>query len=227
MSIALLQHLVCASTSVPKNVLFIAVDDMRPSIGAFNFSLAHTPNLDKLGATGTIFKRAYVQYAFCAPSRNSFMSGRRPDTTRVWNFVDHFREQEVGATWTALPEYFKKHGFVTMGSGKLYHPNVPPDNGECSRLCTARARTPHTHSPILSARLAKVVESAERNGGPAVLLPRVRGFGQWLVPLPEFTPSHEPNSARPERAFPLRIARPPGEWIHAVRRQHDEKGGSF
>ena len=58
------------------NVLFIAVDDMRPSIGAFNFSLAHTPNIDALASTGLTFKRAYVQYAFCAPSRNSFMSGR-------------------------------------------------------------------------------------------------------------------------------------------------------
>lgn len=50
---------------------------MRPSIGAFNFSLAHTPNIDSLAESGLIFKRAYVQYAFCAPSRNSFMSGRR------------------------------------------------------------------------------------------------------------------------------------------------------
>ena len=71
---------VVESVSAPKqrNVLFIIVDDMRPSIGAFNFSLAHTPNMDRLSASGTTFKRAYVQYAFCAPSRNSFMSGRRP-----------------------------------------------------------------------------------------------------------------------------------------------------
>ena len=47
-----------------------AVDDMRPSIGAFNFTMAHTPNMDRLAATGLVFKRAYVQYAFCAPSRN-------------------------------------------------------------------------------------------------------------------------------------------------------------
>ena len=75
-----------------RNVLFIAVDDMRPSIGAFNFSLASTPHMDQLASSGLVFKRAFVQYAFCAPSRNSFMSGRRPDTTRVWNFFDHFRQ---------------------------------------------------------------------------------------------------------------------------------------
>ena len=69
---------------------------MRPDIGAYNFSLAYTPNMDKLANGGLTFKRTYVQYAFCAPSRNSFMSGRRPDTTQVWNFMDHFREEGVG-----------------------------------------------------------------------------------------------------------------------------------
>jgi iduronate 2-sulfatase len=56
------------------------------------------------------------------------MSGRRPDTTRVWNFVDHFREDGVGADWRSLPQYFKSHGYLTAGSGKLFHPMVPPDN---------------------------------------------------------------------------------------------------
>ena len=119
-----------------RNVLFIAVDDMRPSIGAFNFSLASTPHMDQLASSGLVFKRAFVQYAFCAPSRNSFMSGRRPDTTRVWNFFDHFRQSADsspsrgagGESWRSMPEYFKTHGFVTMGSGKLFHPTVPPDN---------------------------------------------------------------------------------------------------
>ena len=111
-----------------KNVLFIVVDDMRVNIGAYNFSLAHTPHLDNLAKSGLTFKRAFVQYAFCAPSRNSFMSGRRPDTTRVWNFQDHFREQGVGNNWLSLPQYFKSKGYITMGSGKLYHPTVPPDN---------------------------------------------------------------------------------------------------
>jgi iduronate 2-sulfatase len=43
-----------------------------------------TPNLDKFAAGATVFHRAYCQQAVCSPSRNSFMSGRRPDTTKVW-----------------------------------------------------------------------------------------------------------------------------------------------
>jgi arylsulfatase A-like enzyme len=110
---------------VPKtpNVLFVVVDDLRPSLGAYNFTLAHTPNLDKLASEGLTFARAYVQYAYCAPSRNSFMSGRRPDTTMAWEFNDHFRETGPGtangADWQSLPQYFKTHGYVTLGSGKL------------------------------------------------------------------------------------------------------------
>ena len=65
-------------------MLFLVVDDMRPMTNhAYNFSLAHTPNLDSLSKTGLTFTRAYCQYSFCSPSRNSFMSGRRPDTTKV------------------------------------------------------------------------------------------------------------------------------------------------
>ena len=97
-------------------VLFMPVDDMRPMMNkAYNFSLAHTPHLDQLASEGLTFTRAYVQYAYCSPSRNSFMTGRRPDTTRVWEFVDHFREEGVGANWTSLPQYFKRHGYITLG----------------------------------------------------------------------------------------------------------------
>jgi arylsulfatase A-like enzyme len=105
------------------------VDDMRPMMhDAYNFSLAHTPHLDHFSHEGLTFTRAYVQYAYCSPSRNSFMTGRRPDTTRVWEFVDHFREKKVGANWTSLPQYFKRHGYLTLGGGKLYHPSSKTEN---------------------------------------------------------------------------------------------------
>lgn len=117
----------CAGNS-RRNVLFIVVDDLRPSIGAYNFSLAKTPYLDSFAAESLTFKRAYVQYAFCAPSRNSFLSGRRPDTTRVWNFVDDFRQRGVGENWLSLPGYFKQHGYLTLHSGKVFHPSVPFNN---------------------------------------------------------------------------------------------------
>ena len=56
------------------------------------------------------------------------MSGRRPDTTRVWEFVDHFRETDVGAHWVSLPQYFKSNGYLTLGGGKLFHPASASEN---------------------------------------------------------------------------------------------------
>lgn len=89
-----------APTAARRNVLFITVDDMRPNLGAFNFSLAHTPNLDRLAATGLTFKRAYVQYAFCAPSRNSFMSGASspPQVFRLFSGYADCHDLVVGVS---------------------------------------------------------------------------------------------------------------------------------
>ena len=113
----------------------------------------HTPNADRLAAEGTTFTRAFCNFAWCAPSRNSFMSGRRPgectaavcrradlgsrwaapshhrpldaaDRTQAWDFQHHFRMTLPNCT--ALPEHFKRNGFFTTGVGKLFHQNLPP-----------------------------------------------------------------------------------------------------
>ena len=97
-------------------------DDLRPSFGSFGQSFAATPHVDGLARTGLLFERAYCQFAVCAPSRNSIFSGRRPDTSGVWNFQDWFRNETRGAeSWLSLPEYFKTHGYVSLGMGKTYH----------------------------------------------------------------------------------------------------------
>ena len=70
------------SKATRRNILFLISDDFRPSSGAYGNEFAKTPNLDRLAAEGTVFRAAHVQFAYCAPSRNSFMSGRRPDATK-------------------------------------------------------------------------------------------------------------------------------------------------
>jgi hypothetical protein len=69
-----------------KNILLMLADDLRPNIGYLH-PFMQTPNIDKLAKRSMVFKRAYVQQQVCSPSRNSFMSGRRPDRTRTWNFI--------------------------------------------------------------------------------------------------------------------------------------------
>ncbi|XP_065192923.1 iduronate 2-sulfatase-like [Sycon ciliatum] len=116
-----------SKASSKKNVLFIVIDDLRPQLGCYGQKYMHTPNIDKLASESLVFDRAYCQFAFCAPSRNSFMTGRRPDRVKAWNFRDHFREPGIGENWTSLPQYFKKNGYLTLGVGKLFHPGLPPN----------------------------------------------------------------------------------------------------
>ena len=101
------------------NVLFIAVDDLRPALGCYGHPLVKTPNIDQLAARGLTFTRAYCQQAVCSPSRTSLLTGMRPDTTRVYDLQTHFR-RHLPSTNT-LPEQFKRHGYTTTAFGKIYH----------------------------------------------------------------------------------------------------------
>lgn len=73
------------------NILFIAVDDLRPEFGAYGANYVKSPNLDRIAKEGITFNRAYCQQAVCSPTRSSLLTGTRPDTTKVWDLVTHFR----------------------------------------------------------------------------------------------------------------------------------------
>lgn len=100
------------------NVLFIVADDFRAELASYG-SPAHTPNLDRLAKRSLQFDRAYAQQAVCNPSRSSFLTGRRPDTLRIWNNGTHFREPNPDVT--TLPLWFKEHGYDTRCVGKIFH----------------------------------------------------------------------------------------------------------
>jgi arylsulfatase A-like enzyme len=101
------------------NVLFIAVDDLRPEFGAYGKSYIHSPNLDRLARRGVTFHRAYCQQAVCSPSRSSLLTGTRPDTTKVWDLETHFRKALPDVV--TLPQHFKQNGYFVQGMGKLFH----------------------------------------------------------------------------------------------------------
>ncbi|WP_206294428.1 sulfatase [Humisphaera borealis] len=101
------------------NVLFIAVDDLRPELGCYGNKLIKSPNIDRLASRGTVFNRAYCQQAVCSPSRSSLLTGRRPDATRVWDLETHFRVALPDAV--TLPQYFKANGYHCAALSKIYH----------------------------------------------------------------------------------------------------------
>ncbi len=105
------------------NVLFIAVDDLRPTIGAYGDPYAKTPNLDRLARSGVTFLRAYAQQALCNPSRASLMTGLRPDSLRVWDLATDFRSTVPDVV--TLPQHFMRQGYRTVQIGKIYHNTIP------------------------------------------------------------------------------------------------------
>ncbi len=104
------------------NVVFIAVDDLRPELGAYGKDYIKSPNIDRLAKEGVTFDRAYVQQAVCSPSRTSVMTGARPDTTKVWDLVTSFRVAMPDVV--TLGQHFKQSGYFVQGMGKLYHGNL-------------------------------------------------------------------------------------------------------
>ncbi|MCZ6793686.1 MAG: sulfatase [Planctomycetota bacterium] len=101
------------------NVLFIAVDDLRVELGCYGGTPAVTPHIDRLARRGMLFERAYCQQALCNPSRASLLTGRRPDTLRLWNLTRHFRDTYPGIV--TLPQRFKEVGYHTRNIGKVFH----------------------------------------------------------------------------------------------------------
>ncbi|MEO1973791.1 MAG: sulfatase-like hydrolase/transferase, partial [Pirellulaceae bacterium] len=111
-----------SASAAPRNVLFIAVDDLRPELGCYGRPV-HSPNIDQLAREGILFERAYVQCALCMPSRVSILTGRRPDTTGVVDFSVRFRD--VMGDVVTLPQHFKNNGYHAAAFGKLFHRDDP------------------------------------------------------------------------------------------------------
>lgn len=113
------------ATVARPNVLFIALDDLKPTIGAFGDKLAKTPNMDRLAAGGTVFHNAYAQWPVCGPSRASLMTALRPESTGVMDLKTNMRAKDPNVL--ALPQYFKQQGYATTGVGKIYDPRCVDD----------------------------------------------------------------------------------------------------
>ena len=116
--LTLVSVMISCAMAQHKNVLMLIADDYRPNVGVyesanepfFNSPMMVTPNLDALASKSLVLTRAYTQVALCGPSRNSFLTGRRADTTRCYVGSDRFRDRGPNnetSPIVTIPQFFK------------------------------------------------------------------------------------------------------------------------
>ena len=173
------------------NVLFIAIDDLKPILGCYGNGLVKTPNIDRLAKMGTVFQSNYCQQAVCGPTRASVMTGMRPDYTKVWDLKTKMRD--INPDIVTIPQYLISQGYATSGVGKIYHPScvdkqfdkaswsVPYITAKASDYdkVTGEPAFKHYQSPVIKAKVVPTVkgegkkakeddgESATGKPGPA------------------------------------------------------------
>jgi len=103
------------------NVLFIAVDDLRPELHCYGKELISSPHIDRLAAEGTRFDRSYCNIPVCGASRASLMTGLRPARSRFLSYLSRADEEAPGIM--TLPGHFKSNGYYTISNGKIFHHN--------------------------------------------------------------------------------------------------------
>jgi arylsulfatase A-like enzyme len=108
-----------AEKATRPNVLIVIADDLRNELGCYGSDVVVSPHLDRLADESLVFDRAYCQKALCWPSRNSFFSGLMPHSLGTTDAHTTFRESHPGIA--SLPQWFRRHGWVTRGFGKILH----------------------------------------------------------------------------------------------------------
>jgi len=149
------------------NILFIAIDDLRPELGCYGATHIKSPNIDALAARGLLFNRAYCQQAVCSPSRISLMTGRRPDTTKIYDLETPLRNTMPDVV--TLPQHFKNNGYHAAGFGKIYHGGL--DDASSWSVPHTPNRAMQYGDPKIIAEVkkkgAKGWEQGGKNKGPA------------------------------------------------------------
>lgn len=150
---------VSAASAKKKNVLFVAVDDLRIELGCYGAAHMKTPNIDKLAKNGLLFEHAYCQQAICGPSRVSLLTGLRPDSTGIYT-LEKSLDKTLPDTRT-LPQHFKENGYQTVSLGKIYH-HATDDKDFWDLL--DRCETPAYADPETAALIERLQKEGKEKG---------------------------------------------------------------
>ena len=106
----------------PPNIQFIYKDDLNDCVRVLKgHPQTLTPNIDRLARQSTLFTHAYTAAPVCNPSRTALLTGIHPFTSGIYENKQSMRASAVLKDAYTLPQYFRNHGYTTMGSGKIFH----------------------------------------------------------------------------------------------------------
>jgi arylsulfatase A-like enzyme len=121
------------NNSEKPNILFLAIDDMNDWVGFLNGHPGmkiHTPNLDRFAQSSMVFTNAHTPAPACAPTRTAILTGvhhTRSGAEHVyWGDGPKWRAIEALKDVETMEQFFKRHGYKTLGAGKIYHSQAPP-----------------------------------------------------------------------------------------------------
>ena len=120
-----------SSLAAQPNVLFIAVDDLKPVLGCYGDTLVKSPEIDKLAARGTVFSKAYCQWPVCGPTRASLMTSLRPEANGVLDLKTNVRAKNPNVV--TLTQHFIANGYSAAGCGKIYDPRCVDNKKDCDK----------------------------------------------------------------------------------------------
>lgn len=71
------------------NIVFILIDDLRwDELGIAGHPFIKTPNIDRIGKEGALFRNAFMTTPLCSPSRASFLTGQYANRHGITDNVD-------------------------------------------------------------------------------------------------------------------------------------------
>lgn len=103
------------------NFVFILMDDLRwDELRCMGNPIVETPNIDRIGREGALFRNAFVTSPLCSPSRASFLTGRY---AHAHGIIDNTARDAQSHKLATFPRTLHSAGYETGFVGKFHMGN--------------------------------------------------------------------------------------------------------